>query len=277
MGCFLDRRREAGVERVGHSYAPVTAAVQPDEVSGDRERHHIGNAASIPELRLAPVPDRVEPPCPETFEGHVPPRFTPIRPVSSLEIGGVEVKPAAVVEPPARVCRESGLGASEAAVALPKVIVRGFLWSREVLEHELPALDVRRADTGSDRVHSHREEPVALRRHQPPTAVHVFDAEEAACPERWRRGHSPEAITRRQSRGPLFRPSHFCCPLCLEVSRRRWLLRPALAAVLTVAVDDPTIGVLALRGPLDETDIPEDQPPRLGRARHDEPEGGNPP
>src|SRR5439155_17053852 len=123
--------------------------------------------------RLAPTPDRVETPAAQPPDRRIAPDRQIVRPVFSLQIGGVEVESPPVVETAALLRRQAAAFVRTAVMHGERVTRLGQLG-----KHEPPSFDKSRSEIGADAVHPEREEAVALACDEPPSAVPVLGAKE---------------------------------------------------------------------------------------------------
>src|SRR6266446_10003238 len=151
----VDGSGERRVERVRRLAPP---AAYSGEISVYVDRHDIGHLTPCKQSRLAPIADGVEAPGAQPLDRRIAPDRQVVRPIFSLQIGGVEVEASPVAELPAPLF-------GQAAAFIRVAIMRGQRAPRigKLGEHGFPSLDKSRPDIGADDIDAEGEKTVALR------------------------------------------------------------------------------------------------------------------
>src|ERR1700730_3546327 len=153
------------IERIRHS-PPPELALQP-------ERHGVGQAMHGPQIRLAPIANGVEPPGFEPLHRLLAPALAPIRAEFALEVSGVKVEGATMIE------RAAGLRPQSATVVvLAPMCGKLSIRRRQIAEHRRATVDIG-FPSERNHVHPDREEAIALGGDEPPSPVTLLSTEEA--------------------------------------------------------------------------------------------------
>jgi hypothetical protein len=187
------------------------------------------------QIRLAPIANGVEPPGFEPLRRLLTPALAPISAEFALEVGGVKIEGATMIE------RALGLGPQPAAVVV-LAPVRGKLSIRrwQIAKHKLAAGDI---GFPSERNHIHpdREEAIAIGGDEPPSPVTLFGPEEAGRSKTAGLQKPTEAVAPRGVGKPLRDCARFLGTFGPEHLGRAHLLRPLARKELTETVHDPVI------------------------------------
>ena len=236
--CLLRGLRETRVERIGHAAPVVVAAGDVGVVAGDVDRARVWQPVRLSQRIVAPVADGVEAPGLQPIQRARAPGSQPVLAIDAIQVGRVEIEPAAMV------VAHAPAGALVLVAVVTIAVERGPFAAvrRQVEEHELAALDITAATIGNHRVDAEREERVAVGCHQSPATPLLLRVEPAGFGKTWD----------VQTSAVFILPSPFCLRLLergLFVRMRGTqgrigidFLRPARAAGLAVAIDDASVG-----------------------------------
>ena len=189
-----------------------------------------------PQTRLAPIADGVEPPGFEPLHRLLAPALAPIRAEFALEVSGVKVEGATMIE------RAAGLRPQSATVVV-LAPMRGKLSirRRQIAEHKLTTVDIG-FPSERNHVHPDREEAIALGGDEPPSPVTLLGTEEARRTKAAHLRKPTEAVAPRALGQPLRDCVRFLGSFGAEYLGRTHLLRPRTRKELAEAVDDAFIG-----------------------------------
>src|SRR5260370_24665576 len=126
-----------------------------------------------PKIRRAQIADGVEPPGFEPLHRLLAPALAPIRTEFALEVSGVKVEGATMIE-----CAAGLRPQSATVVVLAPMRSKLSIRRRQIAEHRLATVDIG-FPSERNHVHSDREESIALGGDEPPSPVTLLRAEAA--------------------------------------------------------------------------------------------------
>src|SRR5215472_5509828 len=266
---FVGGGSEAAAERVRHRSPPVLAGADLGILAFEIEGYRIGQLVHEPQIGVTPIADRVEAPSLEPGHSLLAPARPPVGAEFALQICGIKIEGASVIEGAAALRAETAPVVALAPVG-GELAVQGW----QVTEHELAVLDIGRP-LRLDDIHADREEGVVVGGDEPPSVGAPFGAEEAGGAEAAAGVEAAEAVALRCIGAPDGKFVSLLDTLGAEHLDRAYLSGPVSWTILTEPVDDPGIRVFVRLTRRLGAQRPYNHVCRGRGARYSEPDGGN--